>query len=457
MKQVKLAAVVLLSSLGLACSDDDGGMVMDAGNDSGEITDPLSMPSEPTLSIDSFTPAEECGLCHETHYDEWRKSNHSYAMVDPVYRAVVGVRQQEFDGAQDRFCLLCHSSIGVRGGDVIPGFDFDALAPITLEGVTCEACHKVAALQRPYNSGHVLDPDGPIRGPIEDPSPSPFHESEFSPLHDTSDFCGGCHDIVEISGVNLERPFAEWLESPSAAQGDNCQSCHMPSYEGTAVAGGPTRTLHRHKWVGVDVPFADGFLTEEEQAEVRAEVTELLTGSVSIDLSAPTEIEAGKQVDLLVTVTNNIPAHNFPTGSTFLREAWIEVIAKDGNGTAIYETGTLDANGDLRGFFSALDPYSDSDLLTFHSGLVNSSGTPEIFSWRASEHFSNSLSPLYTRTHTLFIPTSGATTGPISVTARIRFRSFAPFLLRALGLDQYLDKLHITDVDSDTLNVTIAP
>src|SRR5689334_20232319 len=173
----------ILTLTALAC----GGGGESSGPDE-ILSDELSMPRVPTVALDSLASAEECGVCHPTHYAEWRMSSHAYAMVDPVFRALVAVRQEHYGGKQDMFCVQCHSPVGTRGGDIVPGFDFADLQPITLEGVNCESCHKAASLARPFNSGHVLDPDGPVRGTIADPAPSSFHASEHSPLHGTSEF-----------------------------------------------------------------------------------------------------------------------------------------------------------------------------------------------------------------------------------------------------------------------------
>ena len=101
--------------------------------DGGVIVDELSMPAEPTVDDSKFLGAATCGNCHERHYKEWRTSMHSYAMIDPVYRAAVKVRQEEKGGLEDPFCLQCHTPIGTRSHDIRPGFDFDQLKPITLE------------------------------------------------------------------------------------------------------------------------------------------------------------------------------------------------------------------------------------------------------------------------------------------------------------------------------------
>lgn len=384
---------------------------------------------------------------------------HAYATVDPVWRALVRLRQQTFDGERDRFCTQCHSAIGTRSGEFEPNFSFDDVSDITLEGVTCEACHKVQSLARAYNSGHVIDPSGPIRGPIADPAAGAAHESEYSALHDTSDFCGGCHDVIEQHGLNLERPFEEWTTSPSAAAGRNCQSCHMPTYTGRAavIAGVPERdNLHVHRFIGVDMPLSEDFIEDETVRDfLRDEITTLLRSAGSIEVDVPESVPPGAQLDVYVTVRNLIDAHNLPTGSTFNRQLWVALTATDANGTVLYETGHLDDAGDLRDHFSTLDPYGDSDLIRLDSGFVDADGNPTVFPWVATEHISNSLSPLYARTWTLFVPTTPETVGPITIEARLRFRTFPPFLLRVLGFDDFAEKLVITDIHETTATVDV--
>ena len=409
------------------------------------VHDALSRPEAPTLDPAAFSGATACQACHPQHYAEWRTSRHAYAMRDEVFRRLVQIRQADFGGAQDQFCTQCHSAICARGGACVDNFTFDALPPVMLEGVTCEACHRVSGLERPYNSGHVLDPGGPMRGTISDPVASPFHATEHSPLHGTSEFCAGCHDVVELSGLNLERPFAEWLASPAAGTEQTCQSCHMPTSERGAAEGGPVRTVHDHRFIGVDVP-AEGVADAAERALHEARVQALLSSTATLAVAAPPAVPAGAQLDLVLTVKNTNPAHNFPTGTTFMRQAWLAVTVTDAAGAVLYETGGLDSQGDLRDAFSTVDPYGDADLLKLSSGLVDDRGNPTVFPWRATEHASQTLAPLYARTYTLFVPTSTTTQGPLQVEAKVRFRTFPPFLLRVLGLEEEAARLPIHDV-----------
>ncbi|MBX7193368.1 MAG: hypothetical protein K1X94_15040 [Sandaracinaceae bacterium] len=421
------------------------------------VHDPLSMPEEATLTPSDFQRSERCTMCHADHVSEWQSSMHAYAMVDPVFQALVSVRQADFMGTQDQFCVQCHSAIGTRGGEITAGFSFTGLSPITLEGVTCVSCHQVTELARDHNSGHVLDATASMRGPITDPVASGRHESASSELFGTSEFCAGCHDIVEVSGLSLERPYEEWLSSPARAAGRNCQSCHMPEITREVAPSAPERTSHEHRFRGVDLPLLDGFATPEQMDVLRADRAALLTSSADVRLQVPDSVRAGGTLDLVIDVESLLDAHSLPTGSTFIRQLWLEVVVRDAHDRVVYETGTLDGNGDLRDHWSALDPYGDPDLVSFSSSLTNAAGQPELFPWRSTEHFRRTLEPLHTRTVTLFVPVPSSMDGPLSVRARLRFRSHPPFLLRALGLTELVPRVEIQDIDEASASVEVVP
>lgn len=448
---MRLAALLLI----VACTGD--GSPQPTGDTGGatELYDPLSMPAQPTLDLGDVMSASECQECHPDHVAEWHRSMHAYAMADPVFQALTERRQADLAGTEDRFCVQCHSAFGTRAGSITAGFAFDALPDIVMEGITCESCHKVTEVARTYNSGHVLDPTGPMRGPEIGASSSSAHEIEADPLFATSEFCGGCHDVLESSGLDLERPYREWLESPSADAGETCQDCHMPRVERPVAVGSPSRTGSRHQFVGVDLPLIDGWLTPDEEATLVSDIQALLDQSAALRLSAVSEAPLGSTVDVTVTVENRIPAHNLPTGSTFLRQVWLELVARDGEGHVLYVTGDLDANGDLRDYWSALDPFGDHDLVTLSSNLVDRRGTPTLFPWIATEHTTRALSPLYERTVTLFVPTTEAADLEVNIEARLRFRPLAPYLLRALDLEALVPKVRTYDIAADTLSIRL--
>jgi hypothetical protein len=122
----------------------------------------------------------------------------------------------------------------------------------------------------------------------------------------------------------------------------------------------------------------------------------------------------------------------------------------------IYSTGTLDANGDLRNHWSALDPYGDRDLMLLSSNFIDADGVPTMFSWRAAEHTSFALSPLYSRSWSAFVSIPGDAQ-EVTATARLRFRPLPPHLLRDLGLADEADELPIYDVDTASWAVQFPP
>lgn len=448
--------VAWLFALTAACT---GNTVTDTpSDDTGEpeLFDPLSMPESPTVDVDAFMSASACQECHADHFAEWRQSMHAYAMVDPVFQKLVELRQEDLGGAEDRFCVQCHSAIGTRGGVIEAGFSFSELPDIAMEGITCESCHKVSGVDRLFNSGHTFEPDGPMRGPGKSRAGSAApHAIEGDPLFERSEFCGACHDVLESSGLDLERPYREWLESPSADEGQTCQDCHMPRVTRPAAKGAPEREGSLHRFVGVDMPLIEGWITPGEEAELVDDIQALLDQSAAVHLEAPATVPLGRTFDVTVTIDNRIPAHNLPTGSTFNRQVWLELIARDGEGNVLYSTGDLDANGDLRDVWSALDPFGDHDLVTLSSNFVDHQGAPTRFSWIATEHSTRALSPLYDRTVTLFVPTEAAADLEVTVEARLRFRALPPHLLRDIGLGQYVDRLRIFDIADDAVTVQL--
>lgn len=433
---------------------------VDAGTET--VHEPLAMPATPTLNPEDFPGSASCAPCHPNQVAEWSTSSHAYAMIDPVFQALVEQRQRDLDGNEDQFCTQCHSAIGTRGGECVKGFKFAELSPIVMEGVTCVACHATTGVERPFNSGHRLDPNVGFVGPIPDPMPSSFHESRFDPEIQTSRFCAGCHDVVETSGLELERPYAEWLESPSNGAGDNgsatpqaCHSCHMNDVPGSVAVGGPERGRKSHHFTGVGLPLAEGFLTADQRDAKNDRIEALLANAASVDLKAPVAVAPSATFDLVATITNHIQGHSLPTGTTFIRQVWLSVVATDAEGRILYRTGDLDANGDLKDVWSDLAPFGDPDLVTLSSRLIDADGEPTLFPWRASEHISSSLSPGHARTHTFFVPVPATAAGPVTIEAALKFRAMPPYLLRALGMGESVGLMVVRTIAQATVTVAV--
>lgn len=335
-------------------------------------------------------PQERCVECHAEHVAQWEISNHAYAAVDPVFHAMVKVGQRATSGKLGQFCVQCHTPPGMAMGqtpvvqDPATGEwtqDLTKLPSLARQGVSCDVCHSVTEVVEPLNARAVLTPDGTRRATIKDPVPTTAHDSAWSELHGTSDVCGMCHAVTNPKGSLVEETFPEWAESSAAKEGKTCQTCHMPEYRGKAAPDGPERTLHRHTFVGVDVSLLppEAFPGYEE---LRGLTEQLLRESVAFGAAMDPDT-----MNLEFTV-ENLAGHALPSGATAERQMWIEVVVTDESGEVVFESGTLDARGDLRTGLAeqTLEPGSDPQLVMYGQLLIDVPGLHQ-----ASEHAQASI------------------------------------------------------------------
>ena len=241
-----------------------------------------------------FKNPDTCAECHPDHVSEWRISNHAYSSKDPVFAAMIKVAQAQSEGKVNQFCVNCHAPIAAFMKQVPVYFDdvsrrftqnVTDLEPDMLEGVTCDVCHSITDIVDTKNARLELSPDGIQRGPIADPQANEAHSSEYDPRFKSSIICSSCHSVVNGKGALIEQTYEEWQFSRFPAENKECQTCHMPRRQGQAAVDGPTRTVHSHLMVGVDVSL----LPEDEfpgYHEMRDLVAQLLRTAATIDVSA---------------------------------------------------------------------------------------------------------------------------------------------------------------------------
>lgn len=235
------------------------------------------------------------------------------------------------------------------------------------------------------NGQFVTDPIPRKRGPFSDPVAP--HATIASAFHRSSDFCGTCHDVSNpafdrIAGADyapgpldqaadsissltlfpLERTYSEWKASafpggvyaPEFAGNkpdgivSTCQDCHMSDVLGKGCndPAAPTRAdLPRHDltggntWLGRIIARLYPGETDSvalEAGAVRARA--LLRKSALVDLAVAAE---GDSFRATVTVTNRT-GHKLPTGYPEGRRMWLQLVARDGNGNVVFESGAWD-------------------------------------------------------------------------------------------------------------------
>jgi len=319
-----------------------------------------------------------CKTCHPQQYEEWSGSMHAYASEDPVFRAM-NQRAQRENPATGTFCLKCHAPVAVNQSLTQDGSNLDAL-PAKKLGVTCYFCHAAESVAGTHNNPLVLATDGSLFGPFGDPAAGTPHKATYSRMFDDAaiesvDTCGSCHDIQNLQGAHVERTFEEWQTTLFAVSpsGQTCVQCHMPTYGRigpSSTVSTIDRTLHSHTFPSVDLavtPFpADNPQNDGQRAESQALLDQTIQGTVCVN-------QVSQRIEL--TLDNVGAGHNFPSGATPDRRAWVEVTASLG-GDVIYTSGGAAA--------LPLEDSVDPDLWLMRDCIFDAGGQEQKMFWQAA-------------------------------------------------------------------------
>lgn len=184
--------------------------------------------------------AGACGNCHLGIYEEWRQTGHARSAVNQRLRNLLdgtdwhgsaghgwSLADEYPDGLG--VCWSCHAP---SLDDMADDFDLRHVNGVAARGVHCDFCHKIRAtsvdatglthgrfgyeLRRP-EQGQLFF------GPLDDIDRG---EDAYSALQQESRVCAACHEGT-LFGVAVYTTWSEWLASPAAREGRQCQSCHM--------------------------------------------------------------------------------------------------------------------------------------------------------------------------------------------------------------------------------------
>ncbi len=409
---------------------------------------PVKLASE--IGVDDFRPASECQECHPQHHEEWSHSMHAFAMKDPVFLQGWENEQRIEPEKGERFCIQCHSPVAFVTGtylnEIYSAEEMEELGvpEVIREGIGCDFCHSVTRpskiVETPDNLEAVAEynlyPGEGIKfGPIEPDSAmksllsfygSP-HEVENNSLFKSSQVCLPCHDM-SVRGVGAEKTFTEWELATEFSMGNihSCQECHMPLTTRKVVNNdeAPVRIVHRHTFVGVDLDLSK----PAEDSPQFEDVTDLLEGAVTLEFDTLTDsINIGDVLTIPVVVTSKT-GHSLPSGASFAREAWLEIVVNI-NDYILFESGLLPSNS------TPLDS-TDTDLLLFTTYLIGDTLTGKITSSVSQAHgiIDQSLKASEKKTHSYEFQLSADqipenSNGIIAIQLRMLFRPFKPKLL----------------------------
>lgn len=303
---------------------------------------------------------KNCSSCHMAYYKEWVIDKHSMSQNNLLFLSLYSGtdkngNQNIYPGfrldhpQQNGNCTLCHNPEAALDND----FDVDLRSKISqnTNGISCDFCHKIESVdQDPLKTGvkglnitRICKGFKDIRyGPIKDPiQPSKYEELKYNSLYKTSLSCAKCHDGSN-GNILIYSTFTEWVNSPAAKKGIQCQTCHMQprNKKGSDKYSIVDNPDVKHKLRPYFEVHSHSFLTDSPH-NFRKEY---------IDLS----LKAKKENDrILVTavVENNNFGHSFPTGNP-MRNAILVISAEDENGKELkLLNGSIlpDFAGNLRG------------------------------------------------------------------------------------------------------------
>jgi hypothetical protein len=240
----------------------------------------------------SLAPAD-CAQCHADQHRDWSTSLHSHTMG-----AGILWQARALPPAEIARCLDCHAPLAEQkallamelGWPGAPATPPPAYVPPDLhrQGLVCAACH-VRAHQR-------FGPPAAEGKPAGDTPGLPHGGFVESAAFGDSRFCATCHQFPDdgpaLNGKLLENTLEEWQASRHAAEGRQCQSCHMPE--------------RRHLWRGIHDP-------------------EMVREALSTDLALES-LEKGR-LRVRAVIRNSGAGHFFPT--YLVPRVWLRLVLLD--------------------------------------------------------------------------------------------------------------------------------
>ncbi|MCG6118880.1 MAG: hypothetical protein MEQ07_11925 [Aquimonas sp.] len=328
-----------------------------AASPGSEVQIPLRrLAQQQNLSYQPVTVPGNCGTCHAEQYQQWLSSNHAHAARNALVRDLYsGDGTGSPDGPSGQgyvfldmhaapasgLCATCHAP-NERPSDP-GGVKFnEVLTDAGREGVTCTSCHQLHDINDNVKAIHLLG-NAEFRfpaatgaggasvthqyvwGPLDDIG-FPQMRALYAPVFSSSRMCASCHEYENpVTGAPGQETYTEWLASPAASAGVQCQDCHMPS------ATTPGRIAN----VG-QAPIRPG--SQRHDHSFPGVYSGRLGNPVALSFSAAQN--AGHLV-VDVAVENLGLGHHYPTGVD-VRNAFVLVEARlDGQPLPLAEGDTL--------------------------------------------------------------------------------------------------------------------
>ncbi len=222
---------------------------------------------------------------------------------------------------------------------------------------------------------------------------------------------GGVLLVVSFWGTPIYESFREWLESPYAEQGIECQDCHM-------VPTGVNYFVFPEKGGLIRNPQ-----TIASHLQPGAADEELLQNTVEMAVEVR---QRGGQLWATVAITNTEAGHHVPTDFPG-RHMILTVAADDGQGRLAQESGS--AVPDWGGAQAGLPGKAFAKVLRD----VESGEAPVVSYWKQALIVSDNRIPAMGSDVSSYAFTAPAGGGPVTVTVDLRFRRAFQDVMDARG------------------------
>ena len=355
---------------------------------------------------------------------------HAYSMKDPKFFSGKEHAKLHYPQTGERFCIQCHNPVAYVTGEDLNEYtnpeDFlnSNLPQQIKEGISCDVCHTSVHLSNTVHAGddlianaeYFLNPQNNIKyGSIKDPKENNYHGSEYNPIFKRSESCLPCHDF-KIRNIEAEITFTEWNRIPGLAMSGalSCQDCHMQlKSDGT----------HDHRFTGVDLDLTYPI----GESPLHFEVEKMLKSAAEVKFGyynefLPDSIGNNELLIIPVSIISRT-AHGIPSGTSFAREAWLEIVVTNQQNNIVFESGSYDRKQPL--------DYDDDDLLFFTTFFLNEHGDTLESVVNIKEMINRSLPAFSSRFHNYELNINNVTSDYIIVNIRLLFRAFKPHLLEA--------------------------
>lgn len=390
-----------------------------------------------TLPVDTnywFAASGKCGGCHGHDpagfamitasgedvniADDWAGTMMANSAKDPFWRAKVSheilINPLEQSNIENT-CTRCHAPLGrfeAEYTNQLP-YSIDSMIndSIALDGVSCSACHQQQDTLIGNNfSGNLHYVKKHVYGQFTNifAGPMQFFDG-FTPSYgahiDTAGLCGACHTLITnthdlagnpTGGHFIEQAtYHEWKNSTYSVVNKTCQSCHIPRIDE------PIDLATNYPFLSGKQPFGkhhliggNAFMLKLMKDNMAAISATCNPSNYDTTIARTTRYLRDSTMDMTVIQTartvdtvyydvdlKNKAGHKFPSGYPS-RIAWVQFVVTDNMNDTLYQSGLLDANGNIIGRDPGFEPhhnvcYTNNDVQIYEMvmGDVNNNPT----------------------------------------------------------------------------------